>query len=102
VSVGVACVLHDLPALKRITIMLAESAFKNERERLVQVRMVADHRARSHISEHDSLEWHTLIYERGLTISTNLFGTTFYSLVGLPREPRHRWAVLFMLVFISV
>lgn len=29
------------------------------------------------------VEWHTLIYQRGLTISTNLFGTTFYSLVGL-------------------
>jgi cytochrome c oxidase subunit III len=28
-------------------------------------------------------EWHCLIYERGLTISTNLFGTTYYSLVGL-------------------
>ena len=28
-------------------------------------------------------EWHTLIYRDGLTISTNLFGTTFYSLVGL-------------------
>ncbi len=28
-------------------------------------------------------EWHGLIYEKGLTISTNLFGTTFYSLVGL-------------------
>jgi cytochrome c oxidase subunit 3/cytochrome o ubiquinol oxidase subunit 3 len=29
------------------------------------------------------VEWHTLIYEKGLTITTNLFGTTFYSLVGL-------------------
>src|ERR1700678_2237138 len=29
------------------------------------------------------LEWHRLIYEKGLTISTNLFGTTYYSLVGL-------------------
>lgn len=29
------------------------------------------------------IEWHTLIYEKGLTVSTNLFGTTFYSLVGL-------------------
>ena len=28
-------------------------------------------------------EWHRLIYEDGLTISTNLFGTTYYSLVGL-------------------
>jgi cytochrome c oxidase subunit III len=28
-------------------------------------------------------EWHKLIYVDGLTIRTNLFGTTFYSLVGL-------------------
>jgi len=28
-------------------------------------------------------EWYRLIYHDGLTISTNLFGTTFYSLVGL-------------------
>lgn len=28
-------------------------------------------------------EWYHLIYHDGLTISTNLFGTTFYSLVGL-------------------
>ena len=30
-----------------------------------------------------ALEWKKLIYHDGLTISTNLFGTTFYSLVGL-------------------
>lgn len=28
-------------------------------------------------------EWHRLIYEKGFTLQTNLFGTTFYSLVGL-------------------
>lgn len=28
-------------------------------------------------------EWYRLIYKEGLTIQTNLFGTTFYSLVGL-------------------
>jgi cytochrome c oxidase subunit 3/cytochrome o ubiquinol oxidase subunit 3 len=28
-------------------------------------------------------EWYRLIYHEGLTISTNLFGTTYYSLVGL-------------------
>ena len=28
-------------------------------------------------------EWHRLIHDKGLTIQTNLFGTTFYSLVGL-------------------
>ena len=30
-----------------------------------------------------AMEWHRLIYQDGLTISTNLFGTTYYSLVGL-------------------
>lgn len=30
-----------------------------------------------------AVEWHDLIYRQGLTIGTNLFGTTFYSLVGL-------------------
>ena len=30
-----------------------------------------------------AMEWHRLIYHDGLTISTNLFGTTYYSLVGL-------------------
>jgi cytochrome c oxidase subunit 3/cytochrome o ubiquinol oxidase subunit 3 len=29
------------------------------------------------------LEWYRLIYHDGLTIRTNLFGTTYYSLVGL-------------------
>jgi cytochrome c oxidase subunit 3/cytochrome o ubiquinol oxidase subunit 3 len=28
-------------------------------------------------------EWHHLIHDEGLTIKTNLFGTTYYSLVGL-------------------
>lgn len=30
-----------------------------------------------------ALEWKRLIYEKGLTIGTNLFGTSYYSLVGL-------------------
>jgi cytochrome c oxidase subunit 3/cytochrome o ubiquinol oxidase subunit 3 len=28
-------------------------------------------------------EWYHLIFDKGLTVSTNLFGTTYYSLVGL-------------------
>src|SRR5579862_667855 len=28
-------------------------------------------------------EWHHLIYDEGFTIQTNLFGTTYYALVGL-------------------
>ena len=30
-----------------------------------------------------AFEWHDLIYDKGLTISRNLFGTTYYTLVGL-------------------
>ena len=30
-----------------------------------------------------ALEWRHLIYEKGLTVRTNLFGTAYYSLVGL-------------------
>ena len=41
-------------------------------------------------------EWHRLIYEHGLTISTNLFGTTYYSLVGL--HATHVTAGLLMLI----
>lgn len=42
-------------------------------------------------------EWYHLIYEEGLTISTNLFGTTYYSLVGL-----HAFHVTVGLVGLSV
>jgi cytochrome c oxidase subunit III len=46
------------------------------------------------------LEWHRLIYEKGLTISTNLFGTTYYSLVGL--HAFHVTAGLFMLLIVLI
>jgi cytochrome c oxidase subunit III len=45
-------------------------------------------------------EWHRLIYEHGLTISTNLFGTTYYSLVGL--HGFHVTAGLIMLLTVAV
>ena len=43
-------------------------------------------------------EWRRLIYEHGLTISTNLFGTTYYSLVGL--HAFHLTAGLIMLAIV--
>jgi cytochrome c oxidase subunit III len=43
------------------------------------------------------IEWYKLINEKGLTISTNLFGTTFYSLVGL-----HATHVIFGLIGLSI
>src|ERR1700756_2354294 len=45
-------------------------------------------------------EWHRLMYQHGLTISTNLFGTTYYSLVGL--HGFHVTAGLVMLVMVAV
>lgn len=45
-------------------------------------------------------EWHRLIYKDGLTISTNLFGTTYYSLVGL--HAFHVTAGLIMLLSVAV
>jgi cytochrome c oxidase subunit 3/cytochrome o ubiquinol oxidase subunit 3 len=41
-------------------------------------------------------EWQRLIFEKGLTISTNLFGTTYYSLVGL-----HTFHVIVGLTFLA-
>jgi cytochrome c oxidase subunit 3/cytochrome o ubiquinol oxidase subunit 3 len=42
-------------------------------------------------------EWHRLIHEHGLTISTNLFGTTYYSLVGL-----HAFHVVVGLILMAI
>ncbi len=43
------------------------------------------------------LEWHRMIFKEGLTVSTNLFGTTYYSLVGL-----HASHVTFGLIVIAI
>ncbi len=42
-------------------------------------------------------EWYRMIYKDGLTISTNLFGTTYYSLVGL-----HAFHVTVGLILLSI
>ena len=45
-------------------------------------------------------EWHHLIYQEGFTIQTNLFGTTYYSLVGL--HASHVTAGLIGLIIVAV
>jgi cytochrome c oxidase subunit III len=45
-------------------------------------------------------EWYHLIHDEGLTIKTNLFGTTYYSLVGL--HATHVVVGLFMLSLVLV
>jgi cytochrome c oxidase subunit 3/cytochrome o ubiquinol oxidase subunit 3 len=47
-----------------------------------------------------ALEWQRLIFRDNLTISTNLFGTTFYSLVGLHASHVIVGLILLVLVFI--
>jgi cytochrome c oxidase subunit III len=42
-------------------------------------------------------EWHRMIFDAGLTVSTNLFGTTYYSLVGL-----HAFHVTVGLIVIAI
>jgi cytochrome c oxidase subunit III len=44
-----------------------------------------------------AIEWHRLIYQERLTVSTNLFGTTYYSLVGL-----HGFHVVVGLIVLSI
>jgi cytochrome c oxidase subunit 3 len=45
-------------------------------------------------------EWHHLIVDEGLTISTNLFGTTYYSLVGL--HGSHVTVGLFIIALVMI
>lgn len=47
------------------------------------------------------VEWKKLIYEDHLTISTNLFGTTFYSLVGL-HASHVTVGMIFLLIVLAV
>ena len=97
----------ELPVLSTIcllsssvTIKLAESAFKNERERLFKFLWLLTVGLATIFLSLTALEWHRLIYEKGLTISTNLFGTTFYSLVGLHGSHVIVGLCLLLLVFI--
>lgn len=46
------------------------------------------------------VEWHKLIYRDHLTIHTNLFGTTYYSLVGL--HASHVVVGLLMMLFVLI
>ena len=66
-----------------ITIVLAERAFNRDRTGLFKLFWFATIVLAGLFLTMTVAEWRTLIYQKGLTISTNLFGTTFYSLVGL-------------------
>jgi cytochrome c oxidase subunit III len=66
-----------------LTIWRAEKAIEDDRIGSFTVWLGATIVLAAAFLANTALEWRKLIYQDGLTISTNLFGTTFYSLVGL-------------------
>lgn len=66
-----------------LTVHLAVSALHHERRSLCSLWLAATVLLGSIFLAGTAHEWYQLIYRDGLTIRTNLFGTTFYSLVGL-------------------
>src|SRR5215813_4287112 len=97
----------ELPVLSTIcllssslTITLAERAFKNDREGLFKILWFLTIGLAATFLSLTAVEWRRLIYQKGLTISTNLFGTTFYSLVGLHASHVIVGLCLLSLVFI--
>ena len=66
-----------------LTIHLAVRALKNAKVTIFGVWWFATLALGAIFLVGTGREWQRLIYEKGLTVSTNLFGTTYYSLVGL-------------------
>lgn len=80
----------DLPILtticllsSSITVHLAVAAWRKSQVRMGSLWLAATVLLGSIFLAGTAHEWYQLIYHDGLTIRTNLFGTTFYSLVGL-------------------
>ena len=66
-----------------VTIMFAERALRRHNRALFQLWWSITILLAASFIGATALEWHRLITVHHLTITTNLFGTTFYSLVGL-------------------
>ncbi len=66
-----------------LTIWRAEKAIEDDRMTSFILWLAATISLGAAFLAQTAVEWKKLIYQDGLTISTNLFGTTFYSLVGL-------------------
>jgi cytochrome c oxidase subunit 3 len=66
-----------------LTILWAERAIEQGRLREFRIWLLVTVILGAEFITGTAREWVRLIYVEGLTVSTNLFGTTFYSLVGL-------------------
>src|SRR5262247_1207007 len=83
-----------------VTIMLAERALRRENRARFQLWWLITILLAASFIGATALEWHRLITVHHLTISTNLFGTTFYSLVGL--HASHVIVGLILLVLVLI
>jgi cytochrome c oxidase subunit III len=97
----------DLPILATIcllssslTVMLAEHAFRRGNTRAFQLFWLITILLAAEFLVSTAFEWRRLIYKENLTIATNLFGTTFYSLVGLHASHVIVGLILLLLVLI--
>lgn len=76
--IGTICLLSS-----SLTIHLAVASLRKDESRACSMWLGATILLGSVFLAGTAQEWYKLISHDGLTISTNLFGTTFYSLVGL-------------------
>jgi cytochrome c oxidase subunit 3/cytochrome o ubiquinol oxidase subunit 3 len=80
-----------------LTVHAAVSALRQSKSRLCSMWLAATVLLGGIFLAGSAHEWYDLIYKHGLTIKTNLFGTTFYSLIGL-----HATHVVVGLIFLSL
>jgi cytochrome c oxidase subunit 3 len=80
-----------------LTVHAAVSALRKSKNRICSLWLAATVLLGGIFLAGTAHEWYDLIYKHGLTIRTNLFGTTFYSLVGL-----HATHVVIGLILLSL
>jgi cytochrome c oxidase subunit 3 len=80
-----------------LTVHAAVSALRKSKNRMCSLWLAATVLLGGIFLAGTAHEWYDLIYKHGLTIRTNLFGTTFYSLVGL-----HATHVVIGLILLSL
>jgi cytochrome c oxidase subunit 3/cytochrome o ubiquinol oxidase subunit 3 len=84
-----------------ITATMAERALKQSRIPTFRLSLGLTILLAAEFLRQTSLDWYRLIIEHHFTISTNLFGTTFYSLVGLHASHVIAGLSLLLIVFIA-
>jgi cytochrome c oxidase subunit 3 len=83
-----------------VTVVLAERAFRRGRSGGFQLWWLITILLAAIFLGSTASEWQRLIFKNHLTISTNLFGTTFYSIVGL--HASHVIVGLILLVLVLI